>query len=65
MASDDKTVRGDDIAEEARDDYEAFLRQAIRNYYDRGWKSRKGNFVALVIASGQVASLAKDSVADG
>ena len=37
----------------------------VHDYYDRGWKSRKGNFIALVIASGQMASMAKDSVADG
>ena len=44
------------------DDYDAFLKQAIRDYYDRGWKSRRGNFIALVIASGQVMSMAADSV---
>jgi hypothetical protein len=65
MASDDKSSRGDEVREEVYDDYDAFLKQAIRQYYDRGWKSRKGNFIALVIASGQMASMAKDSVADG
>jgi len=33
--------------------FDAFLKQAIREYYDRGWKTRKGNFIALLIASGQ------------
>ena len=47
------------------DDYDAFLKQAIRDYYDRGWKSRRGNFIALVIASGQVMSMAADSIRDG
>jgi hypothetical protein len=65
MASDDKPSRGDEIRPEVYDDYDAFLKQAIRQYYERGWKSRKGNFIALVIASGQMASMAKDSVADG
>ena len=47
-------------------DFDSFLKNAIREYYDRGWKSRKGNFVALLIASGQTAvALAKDSVVDG
>jgi hypothetical protein len=47
-------------------DFDNFLKVAIREYYDRGWKSRKGNFIALLIASGQTAfALAKDSVVDG
>jgi hypothetical protein len=50
---------------EVFDDYDAFLKQAIRDYYDRGWKSRRGNFIALVIASGQVMSMATDSIKDG
>jgi hypothetical protein len=46
--------------------YDAFLKQAIREYYDRGWSTRKGNFIALLIASGQTSlALAKDSVVDG
>ena len=46
--------------------YDAFLKQAIREYYDRGWSTRKGNFIALLIASGQTSlGLAKDSVVDG
>ncbi len=47
-------------------DFDSFLKVAIREYYDRGFTSRKGNFIALLIASGQTAlSLAKDSVLDG
>ena len=47
-------------------DFDSFLKVAIRLYYDRGWKSRRGNFIALLIASGQTAfALAKDSVVDG
>ena len=46
--------------------WDAFLKQAIREYYDRSWTSRKGNFIALLIASGQTSlALAKDSVVDG
>ena len=46
--------------------WDAFLKQAIREYYDRSWVSRKGNFIALLIASGQTSlALAKDSVIDG
>jgi hypothetical protein len=46
--------------------WDAFLKQAIREYYDRSWTTRKGNFIALLIASGQTSlALAKDSVIDG
>ena len=46
--------------------WDAFLKQAIREYYDRGWTTRRGNFIALLIASGQTSlALAKDSVVDG
>lgn len=47
-------------------DFDSFLKTAIRDYYDRGWTTRKGNFIALLIASGQTSlALAKDSVVDG
>lgn len=46
--------------------FDAFLKQAIKEYYDRSWTSRKGNFIALLIASGSTSmALAKDSVVDG
>lgn len=46
--------------------YDAFLKQAIKEYYDRGWTTRRGNFIALLIASGSTSmALAKDSVIDG
>jgi hypothetical protein len=50
---------------EVFDDYDAFLTQAIKDFYDRGWKSRRGTFIALVIASGQATSMAADSIRDG
>ncbi len=46
-------------------DFDAFLKHAIKEYYDRGFRKRKGNFVALVMASGQTLSMAKDSVTKG
>ena len=62
-----KTTKPKDaeLRPEVFDDYDAFLKQAIRDYYDRGWKSRRGSFIALVIASGQVTSMAADSIKDG
>jgi hypothetical protein len=45
------------------DTFEDYLKLAIREYYDRGWKSRRANFIALLLASGQMASVAKDAVA--
>jgi len=47
-------------------DFDSFLKVGIREYYDRGWTKRKGNFIALLIASGSTSfALAKDSVVDG
>jgi hypothetical protein len=47
-------------------DFDSFLKTGLREYYDRGWTTRRGNFIALLIASGQTAfALAKDSVVDG
>lgn len=54
-----------ELRPEVFDDYKAFLKEAIREYYDRGWKHRRGNVIALLIASGQALSLAADSVKDG
>lgn len=47
-------------------DFDTFLKQGIREYYDRGWTTRKGNFIALLISSGTTSfAMAKDSVVDG
>lgn len=47
-------------------DFDSFLKVGLKEYYERGWKSRRGNFIALLIASGQTSfALAKDSVVDG
>jgi hypothetical protein len=46
--------------------FDAFLKQAIKEYYDRSWTTRKGNFIALLIAAGQTTlAVAKDSVVSG
>jgi hypothetical protein len=46
--------------------YDAFLKQAIKEYYDRGWTTRRGNFIALLIAAGGTTfAVAKDSVVSG
>jgi hypothetical protein len=44
------------------DTFDDYLRLAIKEYYERGWKSRRANFIALLVASGQMASVAKDAV---
>jgi hypothetical protein len=54
-----------ELRPEVFDDYKAFLKTGIREYYDRGWKNRRGNVIALLIASGQALSMAADSVKDG
>jgi hypothetical protein len=54
-----------ELRPEVFDDYKAFLKAGIREYYGRGWKQRRGNVIALLIASGQAMSMAADSVKDG
>ena len=39
--------------------WDSFLKQAIREYYDRSWVARKGNFIALLIAAGQTSLAAR------
>jgi len=46
----------------AYDTFEDYLRLAVTEYYDRSWKNRRANFIALLIASGQMSHLAKDAV---
>src|SRR5678815_4682554 len=69
MATDSDTegakTKDVELRPEVFDDYDAFLKQAIRDFYDKGWKSRRGTFIALVIASGQAGSIAADSIRDG
>ncbi|HVT07989.1 MAG TPA: hypothetical protein VHO67_11065 [Polyangia bacterium] len=65
MATEAEGKSKSELGPEVFDDYDAFLKQAIRDYYDRGWKSRRGTFIALVMASGQVTSMAAESIRDG
>src|SRR5262245_21402731 len=46
----------------AYDTFEDYLRLAIKEYYDRGWKNRRANFIALLFASGQTIAMAKEAV---
>jgi hypothetical protein len=65
METESQPKKETELRPEVFDDYDAFLKQAIRDYYDRGWKSRRGTFIALIIASGQMTSMAADSIKDG
>lgn len=63
---DSSATTGDDHGRSIYNDFDSFLKVAIREYYDRGWSKRRGNFIALLIASGSTSfALAKDSVVDG
>ena len=44
--------------------YEGFLKAAVREYYARGWKNNKANFIALLFASGQSLRMLGDTVKD-
>ncbi len=46
-------------------DFDAFLRSAIYSYYQGTGRKRKGNFIALIIASGEIPALALDSIKTG
>jgi hypothetical protein len=59
MAEPDKR---DEIPQAAYDTFEDYLRLAVTEYYNRGWKSKRANFVALLFASGQTTSMAKQAV---
>ncbi|HMY59568.1 MAG TPA: hypothetical protein PKI49_02510 [Pseudomonadota bacterium] len=52
-----------EINSAAADSFDDFLQAAIKDYADRGWQ--RPNFVALLIASGQSASLAKNALSTG
>ena len=69
MVMDTQAAGGDKDAAAAKGiygDWDSFIKFGVREYYDRGFTSRKGTFIALVIASGPSAlALAKDSVLDG
>lgn len=46
-------------------DFDALMKEILHEYYARSGKLRKGSFIALLIASGEVTSLAIDSIKDG
>ncbi len=46
----------------AYDTFDDYLKLAVKEYYQRGWKARRATFIAFVIASGQSLSMAKDAV---
>ena len=69
MATDSEQSRSDasdaGMRPEVYDEFESFVRKGVLDYYARGWKNRKGNFIALLLASGQILGLAGDSIKDG
>jgi hypothetical protein len=46
----------------AYDTFDEYLRLALKEYYERGWKSRRANFIAFLWASGQTVAMAKSAV---
>jgi len=44
------------------EEFDAFLKAAIYEFYRTKGKSRTGSFIALVVASGEIASIAVDAV---
>jgi hypothetical protein len=52
----------EDVHGAAYDTFEDYLKLAVKEYYDRGWKTRRANFIALVLASGQMTAMARDAM---
>ena len=52
-------------ADDIYNDFDAFLKAAIYSYYRGSGRKRKGNFIALIIASGEIPALAMDSIKTG
>ncbi len=63
MASADPPKTDETANKPAYDTFDDYLKLAIKEYYDRGWKSRRSNFIALVIASGQTMAMTMEAVA--
>lgn len=45
--------------------FDDFLKQGINEYYTKGGKKKRGNFIALLIASGEMGALAMDQIKSG
>lgn len=61
------TATAEAEADKARDreqyvSFDGFLRAALREEYRVGWKDHRGRFIAMVIASGQVTSMAAEKI---
>ena len=51
-----------DETQAAYDTFDEYLRLALKEYYERGWKARRANFIAFLWASGQTVAMARDAV---
>jgi hypothetical protein len=56
------TTESTDETAAAYDTFDEYLRLALKEYYERGWKSRRANFIAFLWASGQTVAMAKSAV---
>ena len=45
--------------------FDDFLKEAISEYYKKGGKGKRANFISLIIASGEIASMAMDQLKTG
>ena len=55
----------DDESDDIYTNFDALLKSILHQYYERSGKLSKGNFIALLIASGEITSMAVDSLKDG
>ena len=55
----------DDESDDIYTNFDALLKSILHQYYERSGKLSKGNFIALLIASGEITSMEVDSLKDG
>ncbi len=63
--SDEKASAAAPAGQDIYTEFDAFLKKAVHEYWAVSGKKRKGNFIALLIASGEAPSLALDSIKSG
>jgi hypothetical protein len=56
---------GTEVANKRYLGFDEFLKEAIREYYQRSFRGHKATFVALLVSSGQALNLAKDKLTAG
>jgi hypothetical protein len=65
MSEETEPAKSDKDKDDVYVNFNEFLKKAIHDYYKISGKKRKGNFIALLMVSGEMMSLAVDSFKSG